>query len=96
MSEKRARCRPPLIPARAETVILDLNAVASGPVSLDTFKEALGKFDFKPYRGKQVQLRGCAPTWAFLLVYERLRPLAPKIDYLIDDSKRGIPIPVKS
>ena len=93
---KRTRCRPEVPASNMESVVLDLNSIASGPVSTDTFRDALEKFDLTPYHDKHVQLRGCAPAWAFLLVFEKLNVNVSAVDYLLDDGKRGIPIAIKT
>ncbi len=78
----------------ADKVTLDLNDIAQGRVELNSFKEKLSQFDLNPYTGKLVQLKGCAPTWAHLLVAGQLVPLVSGLDFLIDDGKGGKPIEV--
>jgi hypothetical protein len=72
-----------------ETIVLDLNDIASGKVELASFKEKLSQLDLSPYKGKHVQLTGCAPTWAHLLVAGKLFPLVATLDFVIDDGKDG-------
>lgn len=79
-----------------ESVVLDLNSIVSGPVGIENFKSAVEAFDFSPYYDKHIQLRGCAPSWAFLMVYEKLSSHVFAVDYLLDDGKRGVPIVIKT
>lgn len=77
-----------------ETVTLDLNDIASGKVELASFNEKLAALDLSSYKGKHVQLTGCAPTWAHLLVAGKLFPIVSQLDFLIDDGKTGKPVPI--
>ncbi len=69
--------------------VLDLNDIVMGRVELATFKERLEKFDLDRYKGKHVQIRGCAPVWAHLMVAGKLFGKAKRVDYLLDDSGTG-------
>ena len=80
----------------SEKVTLDLNDIAAGKVELASFQQKLAAFDLAPYRDKHVQLTGCAPTWAHLLVAGRLFPIVAGLDFLIDDGKDGKPVLVLS
>ncbi len=73
----------------AEKIVLDLNDIASGKVELASFQQKLTSFDVSPYKGKHVQLVGCAPTWAHLLVAGKLFPIVSALDFVIDDGKEG-------
>ncbi|HLF07317.1 MAG TPA: hypothetical protein VI893_09125 [Thermoplasmata archaeon] len=73
---------------------LDLAEIADGPVSVTNFKFKLEKFDLSKFDGKHVQLEGCAPTWAHLMVAGRLFGKARKVEFVIDNGKEGIPMPV--
>ncbi|MFN0116798.1 MAG: hypothetical protein ACKVQC_00705 [Elusimicrobiota bacterium] len=68
---------------------LDLNDIASGKVELGSFQEKLSQFDLSTFEGQHVQLEGCAPTWAHLLVAGKLFGKAKAVDFLIDDGKEG-------
>jgi hypothetical protein len=72
-----------------ETVALDLNDIASGKVELANFKDKLNTIDFNAYKDKRVQLQGCAPTWAHLLVAGKLFGIAAGVDFILDDGKDG-------
>jgi hypothetical protein len=73
---------------------LDLAEIADGPVSMTSFKFKLDRYDLTKFDGRHVQLEGCAPTWAHLMVAGRLFGRARKVEFLIDDGKAGIPMPV--
>jgi hypothetical protein len=77
-------------------VKLDLNDIASGKVELASFKLKLDAMDFSSYANKHVQIEGCAPTWAHLLVAGKLFPLVSHLDFLLDDGKEGKAIPILS
>lgn len=78
----------------SEKVTLDLNDIAAGKVELSSFREKLSALDLAPYQGKHVQITGCAPTWAHLLVAGKLFPIVSALDFLIDDGKEGKPVEV--
>lgn len=73
----------------SDKVSLDLNDIASGKVELASFQSKLDQMDLSPYKGKHVQLSGCAPTWAHLLVAGKLVPIVSGIDFILDDGKEG-------
>ena len=77
-----------------EKVVLDLNDIASGKVELASFQQKVAALDLNSYQGKHVQLTGCAPTWAHLLVAGRLFPVVGALDFVIDDGKDGKPVSV--
>jgi len=72
-----------------EKITIDLNDLTQGGVQLATFKDALSKLDLSPYKGKHVQIKGCAPTWAHLMVAGELFPHVSALDFLLDDGKGG-------
>jgi len=78
----------------AEKITLDLNDIASGKVELSSFQQKVSSLDISPYKGKHVQLVGCAPTWAHLLVAGRLFRIVSALDFVIDDGKEGKVVPV--
>lgn len=75
-----------------ERITLDLNDIASGKVEFASFQQKVAALDVSGYAGKHVELTGCAPTWAHLLVAGRLFPIASAIDFVIDDGKDGKPV----
>jgi hypothetical protein len=80
----------------ADAVVLDLNDLAEGKVELSSFRQKVDALDLTPYRGKHVQLTGCAPTWAHLLVAGKLFGVVDGLDFLIDDGKEGKPVAILS
>ena len=75
-------------------MILDLNEIATGKVELKTFQEKLESLNWDQYAGQEVQIKGCAPTWAHLLVAARLFGKVKKLEFLMDDRKGGVPVEV--
>lgn len=74
--------------------VLDLNTLMTGPVRLEAFRERLTSFDVTPYIGKHVQLKGCAPTWAHLMMAGKLFGTAQAVDFLLDDKNGAQPVEV--
>lgn len=72
-----------------DKITIDLNDIASGKVELATFQQKVNSLDTSSYQGKHVQLTGCAPTWAHLLVAGKLFPIVSGLDFVIDDGKDG-------
>ena len=72
-----------------EIVKLDPADVAGGRVEFASFASKVEAFNLETYEGKHVQLEGCAPTWAHLLVAGKLFPVAAAVDFIIDDGKGG-------
>ena len=77
-----------------EKITLDLNDIASGKVELASFQEKVSNLDVSAYKDKHVQLVGCAPTWAHLLVAGKLFPIVSALDFVIDDGKAGKPVSI--
>ncbi|MBV9079989.1 MAG: hypothetical protein JO102_02595 [Elusimicrobia bacterium] len=73
----------------SEVVKLDPADVAGGRVEFASFPSKLASLDVEAYRGKHVQLEGCAPTWAHLLVAGKLFNVAAAVDFVVDDGKSG-------
>ncbi len=59
--------------------ILDISDLTDGMVKADTFPAALDRHDWKKYEQAEVYLKGCAPTWAFMMAEKRLAPIAEKV-----------------
>ena len=78
----------------AEKVVIDLNELFPTKASVQTVQEKLSNWDVSPYQNKSVQIRGCSPTWAHLIVAGKLVDTVPSIDFLLDDAKGGISIPI--
>jgi hypothetical protein len=77
-----------------EPMTVDLNALFPGKPDPSTFPEAVAQLDLTPYRDQHVHLKGCAPTWAHLMIAARLMHVAAAIDFCIDDGKSGIVVPI--
>lgn len=75
--------------------VLDLNDIAKGRIDVAGFRAKLDAFDLSRFSGKHVVLKGCAPTWAHLLVASRLAGKVTALDFLIDDGKSGIPVEIQ-
>lgn len=73
---------------------IDLMEMAGGKVEFKTFSLKLDSVDWDAYKGEAVQLKGCAPTWAHLLVAGRLFGKASKVEFLMDDRAGAIPIAI--
>jgi len=75
--------------------ILDLNELADGgKVELSSFEEKLRSVDWDSFRDQVVQIKGCAPIWAHLMVAGRLFGKASRVEFLMDDRQGGVPIEV--
>ncbi len=78
----------------AEKVLIDLNDLFPAKTNPQTVQEKLKTWDIASYKNKEVQLKGCSPTWAHLLVAAKLFGTVNSIDFLMDDGKGGIAIPI--
>ncbi len=67
--------------------IVDISDLTEGMVKADTFPSALDRHDWNQYRGATVYLKGCAPTWAFMMAEKRLAALARQVYF--GDPKDG-------
>lgn len=79
-----------------DVVLCDLNQRFPGKPDPRTFAQQVAQMDVASYTGRHVQLRGCAPTWAHLMVAAKLREVAAAIEFRIDDGKGGIVVPIWS
>lgn len=73
----------------SDVVKIDPSDVAGGRVEFASFPAKVAALDVEAYRGKHVQLEGCSPTWAHLLIAGRLFPIANGVDFIVDDGKGG-------
>ncbi|MBI4386339.1 MAG: hypothetical protein HY551_03055, partial [Elusimicrobia bacterium] len=69
---------------------------AAGKLDREGFQAKLGGVEWAQYDGQDVAIRGCAPTWAHLMVAGRLFGRVRSLSFLMDDSKGGVPIEVFS
>ena len=77
-----------------ELVALDLNDLFPAKASVQVVQEKLLHWDTSSYKEKRVQLKGCSPTWAHLMVAGKLFGVAKAVDFILDNSKGGIVIPI--
>ncbi len=77
-----------------DTLTFDLNQAFPGKPNPNTFSAQVAQFNFESMRGKRVRLHGCAPTWAHLMVAAQLTRHGAAVDFLIDDGKSGIVVPI--
>ena len=77
-----------------EKIVVDLNDLFPVKASVRDVQEKISGWDTAPYKGKDVQIRGCSPTWAHLIVAGKLFGTAASVDFLMDDAKGGVSIPV--
>ena len=80
----------------SEKVVIDLNDLFPAKTSPQAVQEKVAQWDVSPYKDKYVQIKGCSPTWAHLLVAGKLFGTASSIDFVLDDAKGGISIPIYS
>ena len=73
---------------------IDVLDLSGGKVEYASFASKLEGIDWSQYAGQDVQLKGCAPTWAHLLVAGKLFGKAAKVQFLADDRKGGTPIEI--
>lgn len=80
----------------ADKIVIDLNDLFPAKASVQIVQEKLSQWDVSLYKDKSVQIRGCSPTWAHLIVAGKLFGTVTSIDFLLDDAKGGIPIQIYS
>ncbi|OGR82388.1 MAG: hypothetical protein A2901_08045 [Elusimicrobia bacterium RIFCSPLOWO2_01_FULL_54_10] len=78
----------------SDKAVVDLNDIFPVKASVEDVQEKVAGWDVSPFKGKEVQLRGCSPTWAHLIVAGKLFGTAASVDFLMDDAKGGVSIPV--
>ena len=74
--------------------VIDLNDLFPVKSSPQAVQEKVAGWDVSGYKDKSVQIRGCSPTWAHLIVAGKLFGVVSSIEFLLDDGKGGIPVPV--
>lgn len=73
---------------------IDVLDLSGGKVEVKSFGAKLDALSWDEYRGQDVRIQGCAPTWAHLLVAGRLFGLAARVEFLLDDRADGVPIEI--
>jgi hypothetical protein len=76
-----------------EKIELNTDALAdmSGKVSENSLKSKLPQLDMESYRGKHVVVKGCAPTWAVMVLQHKLEGVAAGLSFKLFDGKE-IPV----
>jgi len=77
-----------------EKMLIDLNDLFPAKAGVSEVQAKAASWDVTPYRDRSVQIRGCSPTWAHLIVAGRLFGTARSVDFLLDDGKGGVSVPV--
>lgn len=77
-----------------QVITFDMNTQFPGKANPADFADRVRTHDFTPYQGAHVQLRGCAPTWAHLVVASQLLPIVHQLDFIIDNGGDGVVVPV--
>jgi hypothetical protein len=80
----------------SEPVVVDLNALFPGKASVQAVTEKISSWDVSSYKDRAVEIRGCSPTWAHLIVAGKLFGTASSVSFRMDDGKGGVSIPVYS
>lgn len=75
-------------------IVIDLNELFPAKANPQTVQEKVKQWDVSLYKNKSVQMKGCSPTWAHLLVAAKLIGTAASIEFLLDDGRGGQPIPI--
>jgi hypothetical protein len=65
----------------------DVLADMSGKVSDQSVKAKLPQLNPETYRGKHVVVKGCAPTWAVMLIQHKLEGVAAHLSFALFDGK---------
>jgi len=70
-----------------EKIFLNLSDLIDGKPSEESFRQRLEELDIQVYRGAVVQLKGCAPTWAYLMAAHFLEGVARGLEFVSYDGK---------
>ena len=72
-----------LIATSPEGLLIDtqLLANAEGKVTGESVASKVAGIDWEPLRGQTVLLKGCAPTWVFMLLTHRLEGVAAHVGF---------------
>jgi len=72
-----------------EKVVLNTDVLGdmSGKVTERSALEKLPQMDFQPYQGKHVVIKGCASTWAVMMIQHKLEGVAAKLSFTLYDGK---------
>ncbi len=72
-----------------EKIVLNTDVLAGmdGKVTEASVKTKFPQFQPEEYRGKHVVVKGCAPTWAVMLLQRRLEGVAAHLSFVLYDGK---------
>ncbi len=72
-----------------EKVALNTDVLAGmdGKVNESSVKMKLPQFNLEEYRGKHVVVKGCAPTWAVMLLQHQLEGVAARLSFVLYDGR---------
>ena len=77
-----------------EKISIDLNDLFPVKSSPAMVQEKVAQWDVSAYKDKNIQISGCSPTWAHLIVAGKLFGTASAVEFLMDDGKDGVAIPI--
>ncbi len=77
-----------------EKLTIDLNELFPPRSSPEAVAQKIQSWDIAHLKGKAVQLKGCSPTWAHLMVAGKIFSIVSSLDFLMDNAKGGVPIPI--
>jgi hypothetical protein len=65
----------------------DILADKSGKVTEQSVTEKFKLFQPEEYQGKKVMIKGCAPSWAVLMLQHKLEGIAASLSFVLYDGK---------
>ncbi|MGH8102886.1 MAG: DUF2480 family protein [bacterium] len=69
----------------------NLSDLVSGKATVEAFAQGLEGADLSQFEGKIIQIKGCVPTWAYMMAVHKLEGIAAGIEFVGFD---GSTIPV--
>lgn len=70
-----------------QKILLNLSDLMDGKLSEESFRRRLQELDREEYRGAVVQLKGCVPTWAYLMAAHTLKSVVAGLEFVSYDGK---------
>lgn len=67
--------------------LFDLGIFMEGLSTPEELGKKLAKEDLSKFKDKIVQLRGCAPTWAYMILSHRFEGIAKGVEFRLADGK---------
>ena len=74
-------------------VLWNLSDLVNGKATLEAFSQALGNVDTSGFEGKVVQIKGCVPTWAYMMAVHKIEGVAAGVEFV---EFNGSSVPVYS